>query len=139
MLAVLLILGVVAGMAWPYLKGQRALPWRGKAAVAESDGSESHFRSVRGELCPHCSKLNSTGRVICVDCGGKLPVDGIASLFQSADRDELMREGMQAGLLFVGMLVAVALASWLPVAGKLAVIMATLGVLSYRVLHAISE
>lgn len=145
MLAALIILGVVAGIAWPYLKGHRALPWRGRnamvavAAAAEEDPEEAHFREARGELCPHCSKLNAAGKVICVDCGGKMAVDNVSSLFQDTDREELMREGIQVGLLFLGMLLAVALASWLPMAGKLVVVMATFALLSYRFLHAISD
>ena len=149
MLAAFLIAVVAVGIAWPYLSKQRALPWRSSQATGGSAAAagwttepavvNNNGPAVHDELCPQCGKVNVAGVRKCIDCGGMMLTDGMSALIKNSDREELIREGLQAGLLLIAMIIAMAVASWLPTAGKLAVVIVTVAVLAYRVLHAISD
>lgn len=141
MLAIFLIAAVAVGIAWPYLSKRRALPWQSgrETGLTPEPAVAGVGTSVHDELCPQCGKVNTAGVRTCVDCGGLMLTDSVSGLLKNSDREELIREGMQAGLLLVAMIIAMAVASWLPTAGKLAILIVTIALLAYRFLHAISD
>lgn len=145
-LAILLFAGVAAGVAWPFLVGKRGLlkpksdaleaapaVAAGTAAtVADRPATAGH----REQLCPQCGKVNGPGRRLCTDCNGELPFEdvreGVASLWQGKDREELIREGIQLGVLALVTLIAVMLSNFLSPAGKLLVMLGVVALLVWR-------
>jgi hypothetical protein len=149
MLPFLMVLGVAVGVAYPFLWGKRGfLKKRTDADVTVADAMTAAEGAVtpttprvstREELCPQCSRLNPPGRKTCIECSGPMPVEDISSLWEGAQKEELIREGIQSGILFVAMLIAMALAYNLPLMGKLVILIITIAALSWRFLRAISD
>src|SRR5688572_10456450 len=96
-LAILLFLGVAAGVAWPFLAGKRGLvrrrvgtmesvPAAAGAAVGDMPDQLPALTGHKEQLCPQCGKVNAPGRRLCGDCNGELPYenvrDGINSLWK---------------------------------------------------------
>ncbi len=127
LISVILMIGIAAGIAWPLLKRQRVTP-------AETEGTAAPVQPHRTaeQLCPHCSIMNAPSRTVCYECGSALPLDNFSGLLGGVDKQETIRELTQAGLFLAGMIVLMLLSNWLPTPGKIAIIMGTLGLLSYR-------
>jgi len=154
-LAILLFIGVAAGVAWPFLAGKRnliknrgevlepagvaAAATAGGAVMAESPAKAGH----REQLCPQCGKVNGAGRRLCVDCNGELPFEdvreGIAALWQGKDREELIRESIQMGLLLLATVIAVAISGFLSPAWKIVVMLVALSAMIFRMWHRITD
>jgi hypothetical protein len=145
MLSAILVGLVIIGVAWPYLERRGLIPAPVNRVV--TDGLERlHLRparqasgdglvaTTREQLCPQCTSLNTAGRTRCFECNAPLSVLGINEVMQTAGKEELVGEAVQAGLLLVIMFVAMALANNLPLWGKGLVITATIGVLAFRFL-----
>jgi hypothetical protein len=153
-LAILLLVGVAAGIAWPFLAGKRGLVRRRGEVALESAGVVGDGAAVttaeipvrtghREQLCPQCGKVNPAQRRLCVDCNGELPFqdvkEGITALWQGKDREELVREGIQMGGLLVVLLIAVAISSFLSPAGKILVMLGALSAMLFRMWHKITD
>jgi hypothetical protein len=137
MLIFLLLLCIAAGAGFPFLQNylvqRRALV----NDISPSDTTEiaipwSRASRPREELCPHCSRLNPPSQDHCVDCGGLMPVASFGGIWAGDNRDDLIREGVQAGSLLAAMLILMALANFLPTVGKVAVLLLTVAALGYR-------
>lgn len=144
MLAFLLVTGVVVGIVYPFVWGKSGLLARraseeATAALATARAEAALQQAKRGELCPHCSTLNPVGRKLCVECAGPMPVDNLSRLMEGANKEELMREGIQSGLLLLAMVLAMVLANGLPMWGKLFILVGTVAALSYRFLKTLSD
>ena len=61
-----------------------------------------------------------------------MPVTNVVSLWTGSEHDNLLREGIQAGALLAAMLLAMALANFLPVPGKILILLLTVCALGYR-------
>lgn len=150
-LPILLFAGVAAGVAWPFLAGKRGLLKPKSDALGPAPavvGAATANRPVssaghREQLCPQCGKVNAPGRRLCGDCNGELPFEdvrqGLASIWQGKDRDELIREGVQLGGLALVTLIAVMLSGFLSPAGKLLVMLAVLALLLWRSWNRITD
>jgi len=143
MLAVLLMMGVAVGIAYPYIRNymasrQPVLAADGELA-AEAVVAEPSRAPLREELCPQCSRMNPPGAIRCFECGGEMAVTNFRKLFAGADQDDLLREGLQAGGLLLTMLLAMALANFLPIGGKLLLLVLTIAALGYRFTRVISN
>lgn len=144
MLAVLLMLAVAGGIAWPFAqkwiaaRRETELAPEGDTVTAGGvEGGAAPVVRTREELCPSCSRLNPGGSRVCWDCGAQMPVTNFKRLFDGANKEDLTREGIQSGLLLFGMIIAMATANFLPVAGKILILFATVGVLGWRVMRGI--
>jgi hypothetical protein len=142
MLAVILMACVSGAIAYPFVQKRLLLLKAPAAPVEVIEGEEAPAAATapavaREELCPHCSRLNPVGRRICVECGGAMPVVNMSQFWQSFGNEELIREGVQAGVLLLGMVIAMLLANFLPPAGKTVILLLTIGALGYRLMHAL--
>jgi hypothetical protein len=99
--------------------------------------AEKEHRFIE-QLCPHCSAMNAPSRTTCRECENVLPVDNFSGLLGAADKPETVRELTQAGLLLAGMVVVMFVSSWLPMPGKIAIIIGTLALLSFRLYKHVS-
>lgn len=72
-----------------------------------------------------------------MDCNAQMPVSDFKHLWEGNDKQELLREGVQCGVLMAVMLVAMALSYNLPLMGKLVVLLATIAGLAYRFMKVI--
>jgi hypothetical protein len=133
MLPALLILVVAVGIAWPLLRQKRT------AATAPAAGPLPVGVGHVEELCPHCSRLNPPGREICIECGQQMPVERFGRLFEGSEKQELIREGIQCGILFLAMLFAMILSYNLPVTGKIVVLLVTICALTWRFMRSIHD
>lgn len=124
-LSIVLMVSIAAGIVWPMLKRQRVLP-------AEMVTAPQPAARTIEQLCPHCSIMNAPNRTVCYECGSALPLDNLSGLLGGADKQETIRELTQAGLFLAGMVVVMMVSNWLPVSGKIAVMIGTLGLLSFR-------
>src|SRR5262245_29701547 len=142
MLPVLLVLVVAVGISWPYLKQRglipekvlNLLPSRPVTPIAETVPATAPRQggSSTESICPYCSRLNPAHTAHCIECGGQMPVDRLSSLWEGADKQELIMEGIQCGVLLLLMIGAMVLSYNLPGYGKIAVLMLTVGALGYR-------
>ncbi len=132
-LSVILMAAIAAGIIVPMLQRKRAVPVRNEPSAAEV---QDH-RPLE-QLCPHCSIMNASSRTTCYECGSALPLDNFSGLLGGVDKQETIRELTQAGLLLVGMIVVMYISSWLPMPGKIAIIMGTLALLSFRLYKHVS-
>jgi hypothetical protein len=82
--------------------------------------------------------MNAPSRTTCRECENALPVDNFSGLLGAADKPETVRELTQAGLLLAGMVVVMFVSSWLPMPGKIAIIIGTLALLSFRLYKHVS-
>src|SRR5687768_6497242 len=132
LLSVVLMIAIAAGIVWPMIQRQRAVP-------AESETTTPAVQEQRAleQLCPHCSTMNASSRTTCRECGNTMPLENFSGLL-GADKPEAIRELTQAGLLLVGMIIVMFISSWLPMSGKIAVIVGTLALLSYRLYKHVS-
>ena len=137
MLPALLVLAVAVGIAWPLLFRRKALIRKTTPEPVPAGGPSGVGVGHAEELCPYCARLNPPGREICIECGQQMPVEKIASLFEGSEKQELIREGIQCGILFLAMVAAMALSYNLPVTGKLVVLLITICALAWRFLRAI--
>jgi hypothetical protein len=137
MLPALLVLAVAVGIAWPLFFRHKALVQKTAPTPAPAGGPTPVGVGHAEELCPYCARLNPPGREVCVECGQKMPVERIGSLFEGSEKQALIREGVQCGILFVAMLIAMVLSYNLPVTGKLVVLLITICALAWRFLRAI--
>jgi hypothetical protein len=131
LLSVVLMIAIAAGIVWPMIQRQRAVP-----ADTENAAPVVQERHVE-QLCPHCSTMNAYSRTTCRECGNTMPVENFSGLL-GTDKPETIRELTQAGLLLAGMIVVMLISSWLPMPGKIAVIVGTLALLSYRLYKHVS-
>lgn len=136
MFAVLLIICVSVGIAYPFARNFWEERRAENAAEASLEASQTSVMTrpaaTREELCPNCSRLNSASASNCVECGATMPVTNVASLWTGSEHDNLLREGIQAGALLAAMLLAMALANFLPVPGKILILLLTVCALGYR-------
>ena len=139
MLPILLMLAVAAGIAWPFVSKRLALQQAVEAETAAENQVIPPTIRAREELCPSCSRLNPPNRQLCVECGAQMPVNDVKHIFDGANKDDLLREGVQSGLLLLGMIIAMTLASFLPVGGKLVILLLTVAALGYRLMHSIQS
>lgn len=132
-ISLLLIAGVAAGIAWPLVQRQRAKAEAGiETATVPATSDVITSQRATEQLCPHCSKMNSGNRTVCIECGNTLAAKDLNSLLDTVEKQEMVREMTQLGLLFVAMVVAMCLSNWLPTSGKLAVLLVTFCVLVFR-------
>lgn len=131
--SVILMLGIAAGIVWPMLQRRRAVTAESEIAPAPSEQHQS-----LEQLCPHCSIMNASSRTTCRECGNPLPLESFSGLLGGVDKQETIRELTQAGLLLVGMIVVMLISNWLPMPGKIAIIMGTLALLSFRLYKHVS-
>lgn len=147
---VLLVLGVAVGIAYPFLWGKRGVLIKNTNSDSTAidgapptpqtqEASIVRPAAVREELCPQCSRLNPPGRKLCIECSGPMPVESVSRLWEGANKEELIREGVTSGILFLMMLIAMILAYNVPLMGKLVILLVTIGALSWRLLRAISD
>lgn len=149
MLAILLMVAVAAGIAWPFVSARLAANRAAASTEPVFEGAgvapgvtprpRGSAYSDKEELCPSCARLNPPGRSLCIDCGAQMPVNDIRRVFENADRDDLIREGVQSGALLIGMVIAMALANFLPTGGKILILVATIAFLGWRTLKAIQN
>ena len=144
MIAAILILCVVAGIAYPYV--HQVIRARRPDVNAESAPPDDYallhpgaVSTERDELCPQCSRVNPAHQRICLECGCHMPVSGIANLLESVEQEDLVREGIQAGSLLVVMLIAMTLANFLPMPGKIFILLLTVIALGYRFMRVLSN
>ncbi len=144
MIAVLLMLVVAAGIAYPF--GQKWLAQRHLATLPVSEEPvevvstpESRRAAFHEELCPSCSRLNPPDTKNCIECGQPMPVTNVKKLFVGTNQDDLIREGIQGGILLVLMLIAMAVANFLPIGGKIFILLLTIGALGYRFSRALTS
>jgi hypothetical protein len=139
-ISLLLIAGVAAGIAWPLIQRLRARVM-GASPVGEAVATPVGLRAggATEVICPYCSKMNVSARKLCTECSNPLPVADFASLMEGVERDELVREVTIAGLLFVCMLIAMCVSSWLPMVGKVVILLLTCGTLVFRFFRTLSE
>lgn len=141
MLAVVLVSLVAVGIAWPFLRERGLvpnLPGMPRRGEAPEEGTQSTVRA-REELCPYCSRLNPAGAAKCVDCNSEMPVADFRHLWDNNGKQELVREGVQCGVLLGVMVLAMALSYNLPLMGKLLVLLVTIAGLAYRFWRTIQE
>jgi|GEM_PF-5992861 hypothetical protein len=121
----------------PNLSGDRSnvLP---ADAAAVGHPAEA-IRKPHEELCPHCGRLNPVGREICADCGQKLPLESVKTLFQGKERQEILQEALKFGLLLVAVSVLVAISNFIPTTGRVLIILATIAFLIWRFLAKITD
>jgi hypothetical protein len=139
MLPALLVLAVVVGIAWPLLFRRKALIRKTAPQPAPAGGPPGVGVGHVEELCPHCARLNPPGRETCFECGQQMPVERIGRLFEGSEKQELIREGIQCGILFIAMLIAMALSYNLPVMGKIVVLLVTVCALTWRFMRSIHD
>ena len=132
-LSIILMAAIAAGIVWPVLQRKRAIPASDETSTA---GVQEHQHLE--QLCPHCSITNASSRTTCRECGSALPLDNLSGLLGGVDKQETIRELTQAGLLLAGMIVVMYVSSWLPMPGKIAIIMGTLALLSFRLYKHVS-
>jgi hypothetical protein len=137
MLIALLVMVVAAGIAWPFVH-KRLLEREAEPALEGAGGSAARV-GHQEELCASCSQMNPPGRKLCIECGAQMPVNDVALLFEGSNKEDLIREGVQSGIILVGMIIAMVLASFLPTVGKLVILLATIGILGYRLLKVIQD
>jgi hypothetical protein len=147
-LPVVLVLVVAVGIAWPFLKQRglipekvlNLLPSRPGVPVGDTIATETvpatapvrHGGSSTESICPYCSRLNAAYTTHCRECGGQLPVDRLSSLWEGADKQQLLFESLQCGGLLLLMVVAMVLSYNLDTWGKIAVLLVTVSALGYR-------
>ena len=68
-----------------------------------------------------------------------MPVEKFGRLFEGSEKQELIREGVQCGILFIAMLLAMLLSYNLPMMGKLVVLLGTICALTWRFLRSIHQ
>lgn len=138
----ILVVAVVVGIAWPVLR-ERGLPARfgavPKPAAVEAVDEAATPLYQREELCTHCGHVNPGGRSTCSECGGAMLVDKLSDLWKGKEKESLIREGVQCGILFALMLIAMALSHNLPLTGKLVVLVVTFAGLAWRFLRGVQE
>ncbi|MES2462284.1 MAG: hypothetical protein V4671_16985 [Armatimonadota bacterium] len=135
LISVVLMLAIAAGIVWPMIQRQRAVQMDSENVSPIAPAAQEH--RITEQLCPHCSTMNASSRTTCRECGTTMPLESLSGLL-GADKPETMRELTQAGLLLAGMIVVMLVSNWLPMPGKIAVIMGTLALLSFRLYKHVS-
>jgi hypothetical protein len=132
-ISIILMLAIAAGIVWPMLQRQRAV-----TAETDTQSPVVTDQAHREQLCPHCSTMNASSRTTCRECENALPVDNFSGLLSDVDKPETIRELTQAGLLLVGMIIVMYVSNWLPMPGKIAIIIGTLSLISFRLYKHVS-
>ena len=132
MIAILLMLCVAAGIAYPFVQKSLGLRREPETLDAAETATTARIAASREELCPSCSRLNPAERRTCIECGAAMPVASFNKLFAGTNQEDLLREGVQAGVLLAVMLLAMAIASFLPIGGKILLMLLTVTALGYR-------
>ena len=133
----LLLLGVAAWIAWPFLTRWRATRRVMVGADAGAPGTKK--TTLVEQLCPQCGKINDATLRNCRYCEGEMPVDTILDLWKvDEERQEMIRELVQTVVVFAVLVLALTIAEGMSVAAKLVVILASLAIFGYRFLHRIS-
>jgi hypothetical protein len=144
MLAYVVVAVVAVFVAYPFLQKRGMvpeLPFLG-GRIGGGENAETVEAGALGHtevLCPYCSQMNSGSAVKCVECGSQMPVDSIKNLWDGNAKQEVIKEGIQCGVVFVVMLTAMALSYNLPTTGKLVVLLATFAGLAWRFLKVIQD
>jgi hypothetical protein len=152
MFAIVLIVIVAVGIAWPFLR-------RGGLIPAPIDGAlqnvreRLHFPTQRPapvggpntptghteQLCPQCTSLNPAGLEKCQECGAPLLASNISDLWSGPKREEMIQEGIVCALLLGLLILAMVLSQNLPPMGKTFIILGTIGALTFRFVRSIGE
>lgn len=152
MFALVLVIVVAVGIAWPFLRRrglipapvegvldnlrQRLpLPAPQTAPVSGPAGPIGHTE----QLCPQCTALNRAGVEKCIECGAPLLVETITELWNGDKRQEMVQEAIVCGILLSLLLLAMFLSNNLPVWGKTVVIFGAIIALVVRFIKSIGE
>lgn len=135
---VALLLGVLIRLALPRVRSSRAHQRVGTEPPARA-GEAAPTR--REQLCPQCGALNrGAGIETCFTCGGVMPVDSFLEVLRAHPlREGLLRESKEAVVLLGVVVLALAFASWMPLAWKVVVTVAAIAFLAFRFLRSIED
>ena len=130
LLSVILIVGIAVGIAWPLIQRRRTVSVEIETGTSVPPVEQEHRRLE--QICPHCSIMNASSRTVCRECGSTLPLESFSGLLGGTDKQETIRELTQAGFFLLGMIVVMFVSSWLPMPGKIAILVGTLSLLCFR-------
>lgn len=111
---------------------------RARADAALNDAPACGQLATRQQVCRRCGALNEASERNCVSCREPLPVDNFLDTLTNPEiRGVIFREAAHTLVLITVVLIALAIASWMPLEIKGCLFLAATIVLAWRFLKAV--